>query len=260
MPKSFSNLESEIANLKENPDSSLQVLQKEQIKQKILNQIKDIPQDKQSTWKNFVAFVNANNLTKYSFITLAVIIIGGFTTIGIAHASQPGDLLYGLKLKTEKLQLAIALTDESKAALQEEFIEARFHEQAQVKTPDDDQLKTKPIDRAIDNLEIIEKKLQKKGNINAAARVHNNIERFKTRAARLEAKNNPKGDEDDKRDKRFLKKPEHDLNHDSKIEDLPSKNIENSIPHIESKSSDKNTINLEIDTKNAIPMEKLIKN
>ncbi len=256
MPKSFSNLESEIANLIENSDRRLEPLRKEQIKQQILRQTKETPQDNKSIWQNFLNFINANNLTKYSFIVLVLVFLGGFTTIGIAHASQPGDLLYGLKLKTEKLQLAISLSDESRAELQEEFIEARFHEQAQVKNLEDIQNRTKPIDNAIDKLENIEERLQKKGNINAAARVHNNIERFKTRAARLEAKNNSKGNERIDRDKKFLKNPVRD----SKSEDPSNKKKEDSILHIESNNSDKNTINLEIDTKNAIPMEKLINN
>lgn len=208
MPKFSSSLESEIAGLENNdPTLSINPLRREQIKQELLRQIQTIPQNGPTILQKIKTFLHIpdNSFTSFGFITLALIILGGFTTIGIAHAAEPGDLLYTLKLKTEKIQLALAVSDESKAELQAEFIEAHLNKRYQGETnltaaPDDsttnsnsisDEPENLNLTSSIKRLEALEIKMQQKGNTNAAASIHKNIEKFKTRIAELENKTKP---------------------------------------------------------------------
>lgn len=67
---------------------------------------------------------------------IAAVAVGAFAVSGISTASEssvPGDALYGMKRSTERAQLALAVTDVSRAELLLEFARVRLGEAAEVR-------------------------------------------------------------------------------------------------------------------------------
>ena len=202
MPKFSSSLGSEIAGLPtDDPTRRIDPLRQEQIKQELLRQVQTIPQSTPSISQTIVSyFASSTQLTRLSFVAVTLIIVGGFTTIGAAHAAKPGDLLFNVKLKTHKIQLSLAQSNESKAEIQEEFIEAQFSAHAKAmaknefnnkdKSNNHDEYNTKALNNAIEQLTAIELKLQEKGNTVAAERVSGNIAKFNSRVLEIESQHN----------------------------------------------------------------------
>lgn len=270
---SSSHLESEIADLSsDDPARSLHPLRQEQIKQKLLQHIASIPQERPTFFQSIRQFIAHLTFLKFGFLTLALLILGSFTTMGVAYASKPGDMLYALKLQAEKLQIMLAVTEESKAELQSEFIESRIKEQEHIKNSvqpgshDRDNRSRdndfRPITQGIDNLKNIESKLQQKGNNNAAKNIHNNIERFKQRAAQLESKTLPVLNIENDGTTEKKSKPEDNKNRNKKVEQKPTGNVitnreAQSQTHTKIELPKNNVINVEIDTKSVISKDKL---
>lgn len=63
-------------------------------------------------------------------VSLIVVLIpgGGFTTVKAALGSLPGDLLYPVKITTEKIQVALVSDGDAKTELRVEFAERRLQE------------------------------------------------------------------------------------------------------------------------------------
>jgi hypothetical protein len=270
MPKSSSSLKSEIAGLpNDDPASRISPLRQEQIKQQLLKQVQSIPQNSSSILNTIKNFFFSSSFTEFGFIALAVILLGGFTTIGAAHAAKPGDALYNLKLKTEQLQIALTFDAESKAELQSKFIEARLQERAALeaksqtdnssnkentghasKSSDND---IKPLNNAIQNLQTIEAKLEQKGNTNAAAKVHENVEKFKSRVTEIEAKQSEPINKIIEKGEKTEKKTEQNSkpNVTTDIESRSSTEVKIETPKI--------NVEVEADAKSTISTDKLIK-
>jgi hypothetical protein len=116
----------EIAKLKKLADkSSLPSLRKEQIKQAILEKIKE-PQE--STKPEGVFWYNQH--THFIRFALAgmvgIFFIGG--TAFASNSSVPGDLLYPVKQVKEKIEVSLSTSTERKAKLRSHFAEERLKE------------------------------------------------------------------------------------------------------------------------------------
>ncbi len=78
---------------------------------------------------SFVRFAFADFVSTpvTAFASIALLLIGGMTTVSAASNSLPGDALYGVKLATERAQLQLVSSDR-RAVLHTEFAERRFKE------------------------------------------------------------------------------------------------------------------------------------
>ncbi len=179
--------ESEIEALKsDDPGTALNPLRQAQIKQNVLEQIQNTPQyTGLSAVRKFIE-ENSTPFVRYGFAVLVLFTISGIGTIQAAEKAMPGDRLYGLKLSAEKIQFTLALTQEARADLQTHIIETRLaerqHVEANMQSSNNERL-----NNAIETLSTVQVKLEEKGNTQAAESVKNNIQRFKDRAAEIEA-------------------------------------------------------------------------
>jgi len=67
-------------------------------------------------------------LPRLAIYGLMTVLVAGFFTVNASASSLPGDNLYGLKLGLEQTRLALALNDDSRQELEDEFEEKRLEE------------------------------------------------------------------------------------------------------------------------------------
>jgi len=121
----------------------------------------------------------SNQLVRISVRSLATVcavflIVCGtwIATVSATKNSLPGDILYGLKLTTERVQINLTLDDEKRTNLELEFADRRLDEVRQVMSDQDSEEKNANIDVALEKFQ-------------------ENLDNVKSNLAKLEIKDTP---------------------------------------------------------------------
>ncbi|MBI4054136.1 MAG: hypothetical protein HY397_02280 [Candidatus Doudnabacteria bacterium] len=138
-----------------------------------------------------------------TFIGLALV---GGTAVASSNDALPGQPLYAFKRAKEKIQLTLTISQEGKAELQAERAIERLEElaalKAQVQTDGSQGSRSRieaeaqaeaetQVRHAIEVLSEVEAKLEARGNVEAAAAIHQNILRIEAQTeSEVQAKGN----------------------------------------------------------------------
>lgn len=164
-----------------------------------------------NTETNPVTFRYSWSERKEKIMRYVISVLVGLSLFGgtafASTAAKPGDLLYPVKMIKEKVQLSVAVSEQSKVQLQAKFAEERLKELAELKVKTQTQNSTTAtstvneknehdnkieeeakvhtqtdVNNAIEVLTQVKAKLEAKGNTQAAAALGENIIRLQTGA------------------------------------------------------------------------------
>ena len=175
----------QIEQLKQINSASLDLSRKEQLKSRLLSKLGETDFDAkrytvQEREKNMLKLA----LGKYALAAfLPVLLLGG--TAYASSDARPGDTLFPVKKATEKLQLAVTASSESKANLHTKIAEDRLEDVAKVSSEHKVEAEAEAkaeVSNAIEVLTEVQAKLEEKGNATAAAALEENIARLKLKA------------------------------------------------------------------------------
>jgi hypothetical protein len=94
------------------------------------------------TWKDYLEYfthISSKAIVRpvgAAIASLALVLGGWVTTVNASFGSVPGDLLYPVKLVTERVQISLAATNEQRARLHTEFASRRLNEVIEIAASD----------------------------------------------------------------------------------------------------------------------------
>lgn len=223
-PKKFNKEINWLKSLQANRPE-LNPLLKEQIKSRLLSNLGETKfgKNRYIIKERGIYNMPSNMFGKYVVAAvLAIVLVGG--TAYASADSRPGDTLFPLKKATEKVQLALTSSSESKAELHARIAEERLEDIAKVseehKTEAQAEAKTE-LSTAIEVLTEVQAKLEARGNTTAAAALASNIARLKAMAADQNFKVKVEVDQEDNETKVEIEieAEDHDEEEDDEDED-----------------------------------------
>lgn len=160
---------------------------KEQIKSRVFSKLGEtnFEKNRYTTQERGISNMLNNVIGKYVVAAVVAVVLISGSAYASADA-RPGDTLFPLKKATEKVQLALSASSESKAELHARIAQERLEDIAKVsvenKTAAQSEAKVE-LATAIEVLTEVQAKLEARGNTTAAAALAGNITRLKTIAA-----------------------------------------------------------------------------
>jgi hypothetical protein len=175
----------QVEQLKDLNSPSLDHARKEQLKFRLLSKLGETnfaPEryTLQERGKNMLKLA----LGKYALAAFVPVLLLGGTAYASADA-RPGDALFQVRKATEKLQLAVTASSESKADLHTKIAEDRLEDVAEVSSEHKVRAEAEAqaeVSNAIEVLTEVQTKLEEKGNATAAAAIEANIARLRLKA------------------------------------------------------------------------------
>lgn len=244
----FNTQLSKLETIKNNQEYQLNPLRKLQIKNSILEQIKNpninhgLDSETELFQKRYFDQERKLKMIKYIISSLiGLSLIGG--TAFASTGAKPGDLLFPIKKAEENVQLNMAFSEQAKANLQTKFAEERAQELDEVSADantttkaDENILQARQeLSNAIGNLSEVETKLQSKGNTTSAEAVARIIAKLKEKELDNEDKVKIKSSDQNENDQKNKNDQNDDKNQNGNHADDSINNDENtniSLPNI----------------------------